>query len=87
MQDASANLGLGEHSGVVWLLCTTRLTPPPPVLHQLALILLEEKVQARSSRFADYLAVLPREVDVPVLWSDSELQQLRCAYFIEQVGC
>uniref|UniRef100_A0A383VDZ6 SET domain-containing protein n=1 Tax=Tetradesmus obliquus TaxID=3088 RepID=A0A383VDZ6_TETOB len=56
-----------------------------PWYAQLALVLLSELQQGKSSKFADYSALLPEQVDVPALWSEEELQQLRCPYFIEQV--
>ncbi|WIA33481.1 hypothetical protein OEZ86_006609 [Tetradesmus obliquus] len=55
-----------------------------PWYAQLALVLLSELQQGKSSKFADYSALLPEQVDVPALWSEEELQQLRCPYFIEQ---
>jgi putative effector of murein hydrolase LrgA (UPF0299 family) len=54
-------------------------------LLQLAVVLLSELQQGRSSKFLDYLALLPDQIDVPALWSQEELQQLRCRYFIQQV--
>ncbi|KAF6250640.1 hypothetical protein COO60DRAFT_1646404 [Scenedesmus sp. NREL 46B-D3] len=56
-----------------------------PWYAQLALVLLSEIKQARSSKFSDYLALLPDQVDVPALWSEAELNQLKCGYFIEQL--
>ncbi|WIA13342.1 hypothetical protein OEZ85_006924 [Tetradesmus obliquus] len=58
-----------------------------PWYAQLALVLLSELQQGMSSKFADYSALLPEQVDVPALWSEEELQQLRCPYFIEQSEC
>lgn len=66
--------------------CTADLASWLP-LSQLALVLLSEIKQARSSKFSDYLALLPDQVDVPALWSEAELNQLKCGYFIEQVWC
>jgi hypothetical protein len=57
-----------------------------PMLLQLALVLLSEVKQGRASKFWDYLALLPGQVDVPALWSNEEIQQLRCPYFIEDVS-
>jgi hypothetical protein len=71
------------------LLSLILLLPPslllPVSLMQLALVLLSEVKQGRASKFSDYLALLPDQVDVPALWNEEELQQLRCPYFIEQV--
>jgi hypothetical protein len=54
-------------------------------LTQLALVLLSEVKQGQASKFSDYLALLPEQVEVPALWTEEELQQLRCPYFIQQV--
>ncbi|KAF8058076.1 hypothetical protein HT031_005736 [Scenedesmus sp. PABB004] len=52
---------------------------------RLALVLLAEVARGGSSPWAEYVAVLPRApVDVPALWSDDEVAQLRCPYFMEQ---
>lgn len=56
-----------------------------PWYGQLALTILSEWRQGSASKWADYIKQLPEAVDVPALWSDAELQQLRCGYFIEQV--
>lgn len=57
-----------------------------PWYGQLALTILSEWQQGSASKWADYIKQLPAAVDVPALWRDAELQQLRCGYFIEQVG-
>lgn len=56
-----------------------------PWYGQLALTLLNEQCQGPVSKWADYITQLPAAVDAPVLWQEPEVQQLQCAYFIEQV--
>lgn len=56
-----------------------------PWYAQIALVVLECSKQGSGSRFADYVKVLPQSVDVPVLWTEEEVEQLRCQYFVEQV--
>lgn len=53
---------------------------------QLALTLLSEQQKGAASKWADYIRLLPGSVDVPVLWSQPQLQQLQCAYFVETVS-
>lgn len=57
-----------------------------PWYGQLALTLLHEAHLGPASKWADYIKQLPTAVDVPVLWSDQEVQQLACGYFISQVS-
>lgn len=59
-----------------------------PWYGQLALTLLAEQRQGQGSKWADYIRQLPAagDVDVPVVWGEAEVQQLQCAYFIEQVS-
>jgi hypothetical protein len=52
---------------------------------QLALLLLAEACKGPGSRYAEYIKTLPTHIDVPALWTDEDLQQLKCQYFIEQV--
>lgn len=56
-----------------------------PWYGQLALTLLNEQRQGADSKWCAYIRQLPTAVDVPVLWSEAEVQQLQCGYFIEQV--
>jgi hypothetical protein len=57
-----------------------------PWYGQLALTLLHEAQLGPASKWADYIKQLPTAVDVPVLWSDQEVQQLSCSYIISQVS-
>lgn len=57
-----------------------------PWYGQLALTLLGEQRLGPASKWADYIRQLPGDVDVPVVWGEAEVQQLQCAYFIEQVS-
>eukprot|EP00878_Enallax_costatus_P019938 GHUV01021053.1.p1 GENE.GHUV01021053.1~~GHUV01021053.1.p1 ORF type:complete len:380 (+),score=103.11 GHUV01021053.1:21-1160(+) len=69
----------------------TALDLPPitwqqlPWFARIALLILDEVKQGSTSKFADYVRVLPQQIDVPVLWSAEELLQLHCKYFIKQV--
>ena len=56
-----------------------------PWYAQLALKLLHEQALGPKSQYADYLAALPRRVDLPVLWSGEELQQLQYGPLVAQV--
>eukprot|EP00775_Hariotina_reticulata_P013495 gene13494-13620_t len=54
---------------------------------QLALLVLAEARKGPGSPYAEYIKTLPGFIDVPALWKDEELQQLKCQYFIEQSEC
>lgn len=96
---ATADIASGECLVSVPLSAALRVYPGcPPALgcpaptwqqlpwqSQLALTLLAEVLQGRASKWSDYLAVLPADVDLPAVWSDREVEQLQCAYFIQQV--
>jgi hypothetical protein len=57
-----------------------------PWYGQLALTLLSEQQQGSASKWADYIRTLPAAVDAPVLWSEADVAQLQCPYFIQQVN-
>lgn len=56
-----------------------------PWYGQLALTLLSEQQQASASKWADYIRMLPAAVDTPVLWTEAEVAELQCPYFMQQV--
>jgi hypothetical protein len=58
-----------------------------PWYARLGLLLLAEVKAGGASRWAEYVHLLPRRVDVPVLWTQSEVEQLACSYFTEQARC
>lgn len=57
-----------------------------PWYGQLALTLLSEQQQASASKWADYIRTLPAAVDAPVLWTEAQVAELQCPYFMQQVG-
>lgn len=63
----------------------TTLWQQLPWFAQIALLILDEVRKGNDSKYADYLRVLPRSIDIPALWSPDHIQQLKCKYFMQQV--
>lgn len=98
---ATADIAAGECLMSVPLAATLRVFPGcPPALSlpaelwqqlpwpaQLALTLLQEVSLGARSQWADYVALLPAHVDLPATaWSEANIDQLKCRYFIAEVS-
>ncbi len=57
-----------------------------PWYAQLALKLCHERSLGAASRFADYVAALPRHVDLPATWTRDHVRRLQYPYLEQQVG-
>jgi hypothetical protein len=53
---------------------------------RLALRLCVERELGRGSEYAAAIAALPDVVDLPVMWTQGEVEQLQCPHMIHLVG-
>ncbi|THU96739.1 SET domain-containing protein [Dendrothele bispora CBS 962.96] len=52
----------------------------------LILCMMWENAQGPSSKWAEYLEILPKKFDTPMFWDENDLQELKGTYVVDKLG-